>query len=92
MSIKYPWFLELGDNVWIGERVWIDNHCAVRIGSNCCISQACYIGTGNHDWNDPGFRFFCREIEVGAGAWLTAFTRLAPGTTIPANHVVTGSR
>jgi putative colanic acid biosynthesis acetyltransferase WcaF len=92
VSIKYPWFLELGDHVWIGEQVWIDNHCAVRIGSNCCISQGCYIGTGNHDWNDPGFRFFCREIEVGDGAWLTAFTRLAAGARIPDHHAVTSRK
>ena len=35
VTIKYPWFLELGDHVWLGEMVWIDNHCTVRIGSQC---------------------------------------------------------
>jgi len=25
VSIKYPWFLSIGDNCWIGEDVWIDN-------------------------------------------------------------------
>jgi putative colanic acid biosynthesis acetyltransferase WcaF len=90
VSIKYPWFLEIGDHVWLGEMVWIDNHCRVRIGSNCCISQGCYIGTGNHDWNDPRFRFRCAGIEIGEGAWLTAFCRITPGTSVPAHHVLRG--
>ena len=25
VNIKYPWNLEIGDNTWIGEDVWIDN-------------------------------------------------------------------
>ena len=38
-NIKYPWFLEMGDNVWIGENAWIDNLTHVKIGNNVCISQ-----------------------------------------------------
>ena len=87
VSIKYPWFLEIGDDVWLGELVWIDNHCRVTIGSDVCISQGAYLFTGNHDWNDPAFAFFCRPIEVGDGAWITAFQRVRPGTVIPPHSV-----
>lgn len=92
VTIKYPWFLEIGDDVWLGEMVWIDNHCAVRIGSNVCISQGACLFTGNHDWKDPAFAFFCREITVGAGVWITAFQKIGPGTTLPAGHAVVRSR
>ncbi len=88
VTIKYPWFFELGDDVWLGEMVWIDNHCAVRIGSDVCISQGAYLFTGNHDWNDPAFAFFSREITVGDGVWITAFQKIGPGTTIPPGHAV----
>ena len=67
VTVKYPWFLELGDHVWLGEGVWIDNHTTVGIGSDVCISQGAYLFTGNHDWNDPLFRFFCKPITVEDG-------------------------
>jgi putative colanic acid biosynthesis acetyltransferase WcaF len=92
VTIKYPWFLDLGDDVWLGEMVWIDNHCAVRIGSNVCISQGAYLFTGNHDWKDPAFAFFSREITVGDGVWITAFQRIGPGTTVPPGHAVVECR
>lgn len=89
-SFKYPWFIEIGDNTWIGEQVWIDNHCSVRIGSNVCISQGAYIFTGNHDWNDPKFAFFSKPVEIGDGAWIAAFQIVRPGSKIPAHHVMLG--
>lgn len=88
LQIKYPWFLTVGNNVWLGERAWIDNHTNVIIGDNCCISQGAYLFTGNHDWSDPKFTFFCKPIEIGEGAWVTAFQRVGPGAKIPAHVAV----
>jgi acetyltransferase-like isoleucine patch superfamily enzyme len=56
VNIKYPWLLEVGDHVWIGEEVWIDNLAKVRIGSNVCISQGAMLLTGNHDFTKSTFR------------------------------------
>ncbi|RYY07305.1 MAG: colanic acid biosynthesis acetyltransferase WcaF, partial [Sphingobacteriaceae bacterium] len=33
VNIKYPWFLSVEDDSWIGEKVWIDNLISVQIGS-----------------------------------------------------------
>src|SRR6478672_5561364 len=38
VNIKYPWFLKIGDDVWIGENVWIDSLAQITIGKNVCIS------------------------------------------------------
>jgi putative colanic acid biosynthesis acetyltransferase WcaF len=92
VTIKYPWFLRIGEHVWVGELVWIDNHTTVSIDGNVCISQGCYISTGNHDWDDERFRFFCKPIEIGHGCWvgamttITAGTHLAPGTVLGAGQ------
>lgn len=90
VTIKYPWFLELGDHVWLGEMVWIDNHCSVRIGSNVCVSQGGYIFTGNHDWNDVTFRFFQGPIEIPNGCWIGAAASVSPGTFLAEGAVVSG--
>lgn len=89
VTIKSPWFLTLGDHVWLGEAVWIDNHTSVTVGSNVCISQGAVLFTGNHDWSDPKFAFFSRPVTVGDGAWVTAFQRLGPGAIVPPGVAVT---
>jgi putative colanic acid biosynthesis acetyltransferase WcaF len=88
VHIKSPWHLTIGDNVWIGERAWIDNFVEVRIGANACISQGAYICTGNHDWSDPGMGRIVEPVEIGAGAWVGAFARIAPGVVVGREAVV----
>ena len=88
VTIKYPWFLELGDHVWLGEGVWIDNHTTVALGSNVCISQGVYLFTGNHDWNDPRFRFFCQPITLADGVWVGAKAIICPGSRLARMSVV----
>jgi putative colanic acid biosynthesis acetyltransferase WcaF len=88
VTIKYPWFLELGDHVWLGEGVWIDNHTTVRVGSHVCISQGAYLFTGNHDWNDPLFAFFCRPVTLEDGVWVGARAVVCPGSVLARMSVV----
>ena len=88
VTIKYPWFLDIGDHVWLGELVWIDNHTTVKIGNRVCISQGAYLFTGNHDWNDPAFRFFCAPIEIGDGCWVGAGVRVGPGPSLASGTVL----
>ncbi|HSA79562.1 MAG TPA: hypothetical protein VLE23_01985 [Geminicoccaceae bacterium] len=88
VTIKYPWFLQIGDHVWLGEGVWIDNHTTVEIGSDVCISQGAYLFTGNHDWNDPLFRFFCQPITVEDGVWVAAKAVICPGSVLARMSVV----
>lgn len=88
VHIKYPWFLSVGDNCWLGERSWIDNFVPVTIGNNVCISQGAYLCTGNHDWSDPGMGLVVNPINIGDGAWVGAFARIGPGVTIGEEAVV----
>ena len=55
VQIKYPWFLEIGDHVWIGEGSWIDNIGKVYIGDNVCISQGVFFETGSHNFKSDKF-------------------------------------
>ena len=88
VKVKYPWRLTVGENTWIGERSWIDNMEDVVLGKNVVVSQGAYLCTGNHDWSDPGMPLAPRGIVVEDGAWLGAWSRIAPGVTIGAGSVV----
>lgn len=89
VHVKYPWHLEIGDNTWIGERVWIDNFVQVTIGANAVVSQGAYLCTGNHDWSDPGMGLVVKPVRVRDGAWVGAFSRIAPGVTVDREAIVT---
>jgi putative colanic acid biosynthesis acetyltransferase WcaF len=89
VHVRCPWHLEVGDNVWIGERAWIDNYVSVRIESNAVVSQGAYLCTGNHDWSDPGMGLVVKPIAVEQGAWVGAFARIGPGVTVGAAAIVT---
>lgn len=82
VSVKFPWRLHVGDHVWIGERVWIDNLAEVTIGSHSCVSQGAYLCTGSHDWAEQHFGLVTRPIMIGRGCWVGAFACLAPGTVM----------
>ncbi len=89
VKIKFPWKLELGDDVLIGEHVWIDNLERVLISSNVCISQASYLCTGNHDWSEVDFKLRCAPIVIEQHAWVGAKSRVGPGITIKEGAVLT---
>lgn len=88
VRIKFPWRLHVGDHVWLGESVWIDNLAEVRIGSHVCISQGAYLCTGSHDYRDPAFALLTRPIELEDQVWVGAFARLAPGCVLQRGAVV----
>lgn len=88
VNIKYPWLLEIGEHVWIGEGVWIDNPAPVSIGSHVCISQGVYIVTGNHDYTSPSFDFFARPIVVADQCWVCAQAILKPGARLEPRTIV----
>lgn len=89
VNIKHPWRLTIGDHVWIGEGVWIDNLVKVHIGSNVCLSQGAIVLTGSHDYSDPAFRLILGEVYLEDGAWMAARSMVCPGVRCCRNSVIT---
>jgi len=88
VNIKYPWFLEIGDNVWLGEGVWIDSLGKVKIGNNVCISQGAYISTGNHNYKRSTFDLMIEEVIIEPGAWIGARAVVCGGVRCGSHSVL----
>jgi putative colanic acid biosynthesis acetyltransferase WcaF len=82
VNIHFPWKLELGDHVWIGEDSFILNLEPITIGSHSCISQRVFLCTGNHNFRDPHFSYLNAPIIIGSGVWIGAGVIVCPGVSI----------
>ncbi len=89
VSIKYPWKLVIGDHVWIGENVWIDNLAPVTIKSHACISQGAMLLCGNHNYKRTTFDLMVGSITIEEGAWAGAQTVICPGVRMGSHSLLT---
>jgi putative colanic acid biosynthesis acetyltransferase WcaF len=88
VNIKYPWFLTIGDNCWIGEGVWIDNLAQVEIGNNVCLSQDSYLLTGNHNYKKKSFDLILGRIVIEDGVWIGAKSIVCPGVVCKSHSIL----
>lgn len=88
VNITFPWRLEIGDHVWVGDEVLILSLERVVIGSNVCISQRAFLCTGSHDFKKETFDLITEPIEIGDGCWIAACAFIGPGAVVPAGTMV----
>lgn len=88
VRIKQPWCLTIGDNVWVGEFVRIDNLVQIHLGSNVCLSQGSFLLTGNHDYSRSSFDLITGEIQLDDGVWIGANALVGPGVTCHSHAVL----
>ncbi len=89
VNIKYPWSVEIGNHVWIGELVWIENHCKVVIGNNVCLSQGSVIMTGNHDYKKTTFDLVIKSVTLDDGVWIGTNAIVCPGVHCGSHSILT---
>jgi putative colanic acid biosynthesis acetyltransferase WcaF len=88
VNIKYPWFLKIGNYVWIGEKVWVDNLTQVRIDDHATLSQGAMLLTGNHNYKRSSFDLVIGEIHVRDGVWIGAKAVVCQGITCESHSVL----
>lgn len=88
VNIKYPWKLSLGNYVWIGEKVWIDNLDNVTMGNHVCISQGAVLICGSHDYKKPSFDLITKEIILNDGVWVGAKSIILPGVVAESHAIL----
>jgi putative colanic acid biosynthesis acetyltransferase WcaF len=89
VNIKYPWFLQIGDESWIGENVWIDSLVMISIGANVCLSQGAVLLTGSHNYKKTSFNLITKEVILEDGVWIGAGAMVNLGITAASHSVLT---
>ena len=85
VNITFPWRVDIGDHVWIGDEVLILSLAPVKIGRSVCLSQRAFLCTGSHDFRSETFDLVVNPIEIGAGSWIAAGVFVGPGVVIGEN-------
>ena len=88
VNITFPWKLEIGDHVWLGDEVMILSLAPVKIGNNVCISQRAFLCTGSHDFRKESFDLITAPIVIEDGCWICAQAFIGPGVTVPEGTMV----
>ncbi|MBU3028344.1 WcaF family extracellular polysaccharide biosynthesis acetyltransferase [Zobellia galactanivorans] len=89
VNIHFPWKLEVGDHVWIGEEAFLLNFEKLTIGHNVCISQRAFLCGGNHDYRNPAMPYRNGPITLKNGVWVGACCFIGPNVTIGSDSVIT---
>ncbi|MFD0795029.1 WcaF family extracellular polysaccharide biosynthesis acetyltransferase [Mucilaginibacter litoreus] len=89
VNIKYPWNLQIGNNCWIGEGVWIDNTTLIIIGNNVCLSQGAVLQTGSHNYKKTTFDLITGSIIIEDGVWIGCGAIINQGITLGSHTVLT---
>lgn len=88
VNIHFPWKLEIGNHVWIGEEVFVLNFELVIIGDQVCISQRAFLCGGNHDYKTPSMPYRNGCIILKDGCWIGASVFVGPNVTVGSDSVI----
>lgn len=82
VRVLWPWKLDIGNDVWIGEDAWLLNLEPITIGDDVCVSQGVFVCTGSHDARSPSFDYDNAPVRIGSMAWIGAQATLLRGVTV----------
>jgi putative colanic acid biosynthesis acetyltransferase WcaF len=88
VRIWAPWELEIGDNVYVDEGVWIYNAYGCVIHDRVIISANAVLCTATHDYTDPLYPLTGSKIVVGSDTWITMKAFIMPGVRIGDGAVI----
>lgn len=86
--ITYPWKVEIGDHVWIGDNVVLYSLGEIIIEDHAVVSQNSYLCTGDHDYSRIDFPIRSQKITIKSESWVATDVYISPGVTIGKGAVI----
>jgi putative colanic acid biosynthesis acetyltransferase WcaF len=88
VHITFPWCVEIGSDVWLGEEVLLLSLATIVIENDVCISQRAFLCTGSHDFRTKTFDLVTLPITVRSGSWIAAQAFVGPGVEIGSGSLI----
>ncbi|MER7796461.1 putative colanic acid biosynthesis acetyltransferase [Microbacterium sp. NPDC096154] len=88
VNIHFPWKLDVGNDVWIGEGTTILNLEKVTIEHDVALAHEVYIAAAGHDVRDPRFSYANAPVRISTGSWIATRAYVGPGVHIGKGAVV----
>ncbi len=88
VKIYYPWLLEMGDLVIVGDSANIYCLGKITLSDRCMVSQEAYLCAGTHDYTRLDLPLIRVPIHIGSDAWICARAFIGPGVTVGEGAVV----
>lgn len=82
VTITYPWKVNIGDYVWVGDNVVLYSLGPINIADHAVVSQRCYLCAGYHDYTVVDFPIRSLKIDICEQVWLATDVFVAPGVTV----------
>ena len=83
--------IEIGDNVVVNRRVYLDGRIGIKIKNNVSISPEVYILSMEHDPNDPMFATRGGIVTIDDNVWIASRALILPDVHIGEGAVVAAS-
>jgi putative colanic acid biosynthesis acetyltransferase WcaF len=91
VKIIFPWTLDIGDSVTVGDGVTLYGLGPIRIGAGTMISQGVHFCAGTHDFSYANLPLLKPEIRIGRAVWICADCFVGPGIEV-GDYCILGAR
>lgn len=82
VDIFFPWNIEIGDEVTIGDKVQLYSLGKIIIGDGTMISYGAHFCAGTHDYTEVNLPLLKPTVELGRGIWVCSEAFVGPGVQV----------
>jgi putative colanic acid biosynthesis acetyltransferase WcaF len=88
VRIWVPWRLEVGNDTYIDQNVWLYNTWECKIDDRVIISADSVLCTVSHDYSVASYELIGKRITIESDCWITMKVFICPGVTVGQGSVI----